>query len=54
MNHDEHMVLTIRMGREELEKFEYILRSRELSEGRDYTPDACISGLIKKEYAAMA
>jgi len=54
MNTEEQMVLTVRMGRDKLEKFEYLLRSVELSEGRDCTPDSLVSGLIEKEYARMA
>lgn len=54
MNTEEQMVLTVRMDREKLEKFEYVLKSRELSEGRGYTPDTYLSEVIEKEYARMA
>jgi hypothetical protein len=54
MNTEAQMVLTVRMGREVLEQFEPILRSKELSAGMDYTPDVDFIDHIRKDYAMMA
>lgn len=50
---DEQMAITIRMGREEFEKFEQVLRWHELRGERRYTPDAYFTDMIEREYARV-
>lgn len=54
MKNDEQMALSIRMDREDFEKFEQVLRWHELYGERRHTPDTYIADVIEKEYARVA
>lgn len=54
MKNDEQMVLTIRMDREELRKFEEVLRWHELYGERRYTPETYFADVIEREYTRVA
>ena len=51
---DEQLVLSIRMGREEFEKFEEVLKWYERYGERRYTPETYFADVIEREYARMA
>jgi hypothetical protein len=54
MNNQETMILDLRLGREQLEKFEYVLKWYQLNGEKAYTPDTYLAEVIEKEYARMA
>jgi hypothetical protein len=54
MNNQETMILDLRLGREQLEKFEYVLKWYQLNGAKAYTPDSCLAEMIEQEYARVA
>lgn len=45
------MVLDLRLGREQLEKFEYVLQWYQVNGDKAYTPDTYLAEMIEREYA---
>jgi hypothetical protein len=54
MKTQETMILDLRLGRDQLEKFEYVLKWYQLNGDKAYTPDSYLAEVIEKEYARVA
>ena len=48
------MILDLRLDRDQLEKFEYVLKWYQLNGDKAYTPDSYLAEMIEKEYARVA
>lgn len=48
------MILDVRLGRDQLEKFEHILEWYQMNGEKVYTPDTYLAEVIEKEYARVA